>query len=575
MRATSHIAVDLSDRHIGKALASLERMTKRMSKIKSAQIFLGRPRSVGIHKKLTPSVLIQIFGILGQMPNLKIVKIDLNLVSNSSNSSATASTAPVGGAAVLPLTALTVLVQGARRLRTMQLHNLDLLLLQDLSSCTESSSSSSSDTSTATDLQDFAAALREHKNFNSLEMISCGGIASAATVPCATHADASTGSNSHARCTNHSNSMSRVLACILKYAKYLKELRVEGTSFGQYHVHSILGRISKAVTDSCLTKVSLQEIPDLHDAHIVELSMALASPYCKVQALELRSSILTEEAGDALTTMLLINQSITHLTLHLDCEQLGSAMARVFRHNNTLQHVDLRCYGDDEEVCQSVLEMARALRLRRCSSSGCRKHIAKRSGYASSPSSSKIRESQVQSLRLSLEIEPYQCQNEILAQFAATLKHNHILSTLVLDDGIEPYVLTEDMQFDLKLNRCGYSRFTKDIGNANVTTPTQYLDAMAQESDDINVLFTILNQHPELLCQAALAPETTATKEATPCDDSDAEEVVQSPKKKSSLPRQILYTRQSSLSPKPIKKTTSSMGKSIKRRFLTILAPSA
>ncbi|CAB9498445.1 expressed unknown protein [Seminavis robusta] len=525
MRGSSFIAVDLSNGGTLAALESLERMTKRMSKIRSAFVFTSRA-GVGIHPKIGTGGLQAIFSILAKMPNLKEVKIDLNRPHHYCGN---------GDLTIKALTNLLANTSGSpSRLQSVQFHQLDLYsdasASHTSSACTNKSVLSANCQSAAQDWKDFAAQLPKHKHWRGIEVVNCTGAGIGA-----------------------------LMTVLSKHSKSLKSVKVVGTPMP----NAVLSRFTARPQ---LVSLQLEDLPDITDCQVAQLAMNLEHPHCLLKELHVRSSLLTEAAGDALTDMLWANKSLKKLCLHLDCETLASGIAHCLIVNTTLQEVDLRCYGDDEAVTLSVKHVAEALQ----------------------------QNQSLRRLRLCLEIEFCDFEQDIVDAFAHALKYNRTLTELVLDDGIAKHPLPQDLKFQIQLNLTGYSQLI--ASNNQATSTNQWIDALATPDNDLNTLYTILRNSPTLFAppvpeDLASSPSTT-TKTVLVDTSSMMSDDMSSSSSSSKLRFRLPFRSRSNDSMPALKELASSnssssnsskksstgsgsSGKSLRRKMMKILTPAA
>jgi len=492
-RLSSHIAIDLSQRTTAKALESLSQMTKRMRKIKSAMVYTSRA-GVGIHRRISPQDVIHIFTVLGQMPNLTSVVVDLNRPRHHTGN---------GG---LPLNALIRLLRSSKRLQSLQLRQLDVSVI------------SVRDSPAA--WQELCRCFAKHKHLQRISIFNCIG-----------------------------KNISCVIGVVAKHARSLRQCQLVGASISS----PALARLTSTTCHPRLKTLELEELPDINDAQIARLCSDLEKNDCQLEELRIRSSFLTEAAGDRLALMLCLNTSLRTILLHLDCERFANSMAHCFGVNTTLRNVDLRCYGDDEAVSHNVVQMALALQY-----------------------------SPIQKLRLCLEIEPLEFQHDILDAFRFMLMGdtNTSLQELILDDGIQTYPVSEQLQLQLELNQCGYSRFirTYDTSSSGVT-PQQWMQALqtASDAENLNVIYTILSNCPTLICGAA----TAMFEEQQPAMDSSSKMDASSKRRRYGILSSVVSTKRTSSSSPTSSRRTAALptkapsGKSLLRVVKAILAPSA
>lgn len=497
---SSHIAVDLSQRTTAQALESLSKMTKRMSKIRSARVFTSRA-GVGIHPQISPQDMIHIFRVLGQMPNLTSAVVDLSRPRHYTGN---------GG---LPLNALIQLLK--TRLQSLQLRQLDVTL-------------------TTTNPNDGQAAWKElcrclakHKHLQKMSITNCVG-----------------------------KNICCLVGVVVKHARSLRRFQLVGTTISP----PALVRLTSKQYHPYLQSIQLEDVPDLDDDQVSRLCNGLEKQDCQLQELHLRSSILTEAAGDRLALMLCLNTSLHTVHFHLDCERFANSMAHCLGINSTLRNVDLRCYGDDEAVSHNVVQIALALQ-----------------------------HSPIQRLRLCLEIEPLDFQQDILDAFGFLLVGDNTTNTslqeLVLDDGIQTYPLSEELQLQLELNRCGYSRYirTEEDGGSGVTTQEwmQVLHAASQVGN-LSVLYTTLSNCPTLICGADRVP---GEEQKSAMDGSSSKMDASSKRRRyhGILSSVVSSTTKRTASSSPISNRrkfalpsrTGSGSKSLRKRVIGILVPSA
>ena len=456
-------------------------------------------QSTGIHDQ----DLIRVFGIIGNFPNLKHVQVNLRYAHF-----------PNHGA--VPLEALACLLQGGksktgrRRLKSLQFRNVHL------------SSSSSGQA------QRLCDALKCQKRLQEIEVVDCTG------------------------------RMAAFFSAVSMHAKNLRRLRVDGTLLG-----SSWTWVNLCEAHPALRSLQLEDVPDINDDKMADLANALRDPQCRIQELVIASSIVTDKSGNVLTEMLLVNQSIRHLTLHLDCERLGTAMANCMKRNSNLRSLDVRCYGDDDNVLDDIIQLSHAL------------YPPKTDMTATGATTSTGGGSNLQKLRLRLEIEPYEFGQIILDTFGAMMPHNDTLQELVLDDGSEHYPLPTDTQLKLKLNECGYSKYRQASLQGKRNDKHQMLfDALVAGKDDPSVSFSILSNHPQVIveaCQEAVYAGEMQTDTAQPVGSSKTIKSMTSKQTPSGAPHPFPTVKTTASSRMP-RRTTS---KSLRRRVLSILAPSA
>ena len=440
MRSTSHIALDLSQSNTLEALESLSNMSKTMSKIKSASVYTSRP-GVGIHPMMgdTPGIE-RIFGMLANMPNLKEVKVDLNRPHHFT------------GNGDMTLRALTLLLRGAKNLQTLQLCQLDLRILASASSCSGSGGGDQQQQQQqqqqpqphrdagAAVVEEFSEVVAQLKHWRAFHVTNCTG-----------------------------RGMGLVMNLLAHRSNSLRVVRIVGTPLLATTLPLLTARPRQ------LHVLSIKDVPEVTDGQVALLALNLAHPACALKELEIRSSALTEAAGEALVDMLWMNQSIEKLYLHLDCESLGVSIANCFCSNTTLRQVDLRCYGDDEAVSRSTVQIANALRHNQT----------------------------LQKMRLCLEIEPHEYQDDIVCAFQQALRpdHNTTLCELILDDGIQDYPLPPEIELALQLNRSGYASMVTS-SQTNQVSMNQWVHALATRDIDTSTIYTILRGCPMLFSAA-------------------------------------------------------------------------
>jgi hypothetical protein len=322
------------------------------------------------------------------------------------------------------LQALVVLLQAAKRLESLRLHQMDLVR-------------------TTNAMEDLVQLLPTLKKWRTLHVINCLGPVIGSFV------------NLVAR---HSHSM--------------KVVRILATPLPPVALAELTARPQLKI-------LQLHDLPNVTDFEVVQVAMNLEHPQCILQELHLRSSILTDTAGQALTDMLFINKSLEKLYLHLDSEAVVQGMANCLATNTTLQRVDLRCYGDDGTVSQNVMQMALALR--------CNQTLSK--------------------LRLCLEVEPHDHQTDIVKAFQETLQHhNTSLRQVRLDDGIQKYDLPTEFELALNLNRSGFAQLAASP-QPNQVPMNQWITALTMSDADLSTTYTILHNCPMLFSAASATNE--------------------------------------------------------------------
>jgi hypothetical protein len=409
MKTSSSISVDLSRSGTLSALESLSRLTECMSKIRSASVYTSRA-GVGIHPANGGTAGIQrMFQILAGMPNLRQITVDLNRPHH------------FAGNGDLSLQALAVLLKGARRLQSLQLHQLDL-------------------GKTSSAVEELTQLLPKLKHWRTIQIVNCIG-----------------------------PGIGSFVNLIAKHSSSIRTVRIVSTPLPPTALVQLTIRPQLQV-------LQLEDLPDVTECQIAQVAMNLEHPRCLLQELRLRSSLLTDAAGQALTDMLWANKSLEKLYLHLDSEALAQGIADCLAANTTLRQVDLRCYGDDEAVKQHVIQMALALRHNQT----------------------------LRQLRLCLEVEPHEYQTDIVQAFQETLlHHNTSLGELRLDDGIQKYDLPSDFQLSLKLNRSGFAQLAAS-SQLNQVHMNQWIAALAMPDADVSTIYTILQSCPMLFSDTAV-----------------------------------------------------------------------
>ena len=180
---------------------------------------------------------------------------------------------------------------------------------------------------------------------------------------------------------------------------------------------------------------------------------------------------------------------IETLKLHLDWENCGHSIARMLQSNKKMKHLDIRLYGDDENVRDDAILIARALR------------------GGDKPSSPALRR-----LKISMEIDPGDAPmddsnhdhnsetNAIMASFEQTLDTNETLRYLDLNDNVNAFPLPLSLETKLRLNRCGARKLLRRHGRA---VHEEFVEALISEKDDLNTIFHILINQPNLVVSSS------------------------------------------------------------------------
>ena len=537
----SSIAVDLSQPGTLQALASLQDLPDRARKVKTARIYLSRP-SMGIHHSLSQQDVVQIFGILATLPNMKQVQINLsrtdvelrpNMATRQWHGGAVTSIASMSVAASasasISLEAFASLLAGSR-LKSLHLQNVRVVFAHAANAVEELQS---------TMLEGLVEAAQGQNRLQEVSVIDCTGIG-----------------------------MGLLISALTTHCPCLDSLQIKGAPLG-----SAFNAMKSEALQSLrhrLHSLVLEDILDMNDHTLVALAgpQFLSHPKCHLKYLSIRSSTVTNEqrVGETLAYMLANNRSLQHVTLHVDCERLGVALAEKYFSNyhstSRLKSLDLRCYGDDVDVLQDALDIAKAL------STEINDWAKKSAG--------------LEHLHLRLEMTPYFVEEHstesptsrwvspimshqdivghsfLLGAFDEMVQNNESLQTLVLDDGgNQRYQLSAETNLKLKINQCGYS------ATSDGPSPNHLLEALVAGKDNTEVSFYILSQHPDIIVDAACYDNTTKekdTRQTIPPQETDSTAVG-----KKSLRSTSMWKRMPG-------RTTR---RSLRRRVLSVFAPSA
>jgi len=320
-----------------------------------------------------------------------------------------------------------------------------------------------------------------------------------------------------------------------------------------------------------LKALHLVELPlgQISDEHVKALAMNLSWTTCTLQELSIVSSWLTATSGEAICHMMMLNESITRLQLHLDWEDHGPMVADMIRMNCALRSLDLRVYGDYDQVQDCLHDLALALY-----------QIPAEKG---TPTSSSLSE-----LRMCFEFDPDTLvKDKLLKAFEKAIKTNDTLHELTLTDSLTKRQLNPSLQTKLTLNKLRVPQLLRDTActsecDCSNTMQQQeqqqhegLVNAIVAAKNDTNVVFHILSN-----CPSMIGPqEAAAVCTATPSSSTSAS-------KTNSSVMYGLLIRQYDQAKHPLTSTSSGKnskkhyyrkvtGPAIGRRLKSLLAPSA
>mgnify|MGYP005844541769 CR=1 FL=1 len=243
---------------------------------------------------------------------------------------------------------------------------------------------------------------------------------------------------------------------------------------------------------SNLRSLTLEDIPDLQDRHILLLGRKLAS-FKTLKELTLISHHLGTFTGAVVTDFLLRNKSIENLTLRLGnaWETSCASIARVLASNTSLQALDLLVYGRTKRsLVADITKLTQTLKL---------------------PSGGN---GQLKALHICLDLDPMMDESVescVVSDFQDVLTFNKTLRKVTIEEyGLARYRLYDDMKAQLELNQTGIEELLQQ--DVPVSTAV-YLNAMSTSRDSVNALFYCLSNNPCLF--AAYSDNQKVTREET------------------------------------------------------------
>ncbi|CAB9496143.1 expressed unknown protein [Seminavis robusta] len=503
----SHISVNLNQANVCQALLALNEIPKAQQKVKTAHVHATCPSfpphvpattsSTGTNTSSTKGKnarknkacmskahrmesIIQVFRAIASLPNLTSLTVDLEYF------------------AALPVGALLELLIGKCQLESLQLSHLQLVATTtDTNPDNGNGNASMEDTHPENELDLLRLILNNQPRLSAIHFTSCRGNPA-------------------------------IMQALILEPPALQSIHLDGTPIAPVHTPqnpSSNNETITASTCSCtdtlarilraspqLKELSLMNLPlgQISDKHIQTMAGELSwGEACKqLTDLTIVSSLLGEETGEAISNMLVFNDSIRALTLHIDWEEIGYAVSKMIQTNSTLQRLDVRVYGDEDFITDGVVAVAQALE---------------------KPFSS------LQKLRLCFEFEPSRIPGAVLDAFSKALETNETLGKLVLTDTIEKCALPVAMRTRLRLNRLGVHDLlraanetttittgatdtaaskTESSRNASPSVHETFVEAIISAKNDIHVVYNLLSNYP-LLCMAPLEQEQTSTSTST------------------------------------------------------------
>lgn len=260
--------------------------------------------------------------------------------------------------------------------------------------------------------------------------------------------------------------------------------------------------LSAIVRIESLKTLVLKDLYNLVDNDVVTLAhnIAFGSSANKLQQLHLVSSVVGDiaAAGEAISSMLLVNETIKSVTFDLGAywEGCGSHVADAIRSNSHMQRLSLGLRGTADSVLQDVLNVAEALQqspfFYRDTISGTR----------------------LEHLDLYLKIKDDVPEAAILEAFQDALSHNESLGRLNLFVGRDDIKLPAAMKFQLDLNRFGLRGLFRYANQQEQKQPSEQdqLNALISHKNNIAIVFHIVSQNPSLCIQANLFTTNASAK---------------------------------------------------------------
>jgi len=245
------------------------------------------------------------------------------------------------------------------------------------------------------------------------------------------------------------------------------------------------------------------------DEDIVSWATELSRPdfVTRLQHLKIVSNHLHGDiSGEAIGRMLLTNTTLQTVTLHLfkglwfTC---GTTVARVLTTNSTLISLNVGIYrGLPQEVLERATEMIASLLPPPAdkSDNNCR--------------------SQLQRLYLHMDfdfvLDGDLKKSKLMRTLNRVLDHNHVLSEVCFyDDCFCPFTLSRKVRAKLLRNQSGVPQllYHRTANHHNANFDQDYAKAIISNQSNVDVVFYALSQNPAMLVQAAAAMADTTTTE--------------------------------------------------------------
>lgn len=282
----------------------------------------------------------------------------------------------------------------------------------------------------------------------------------------------------------------------------LKILKISNTAVNSTS-ESTRATLQALVQSPRLVSLKLRYVPALEKDHLTGMLQELqdSNGTTRLQELEVTSGCLEGPAGLAVSKMMLSNRTIQRLVLQVEWENCGRDIVSMLAINPTLTSLEVRLYGDDENVLEDALLIAKALRGKRVIA-----HGTSQKAYSKCP---------LRNLKLSVGLDLSEVDSfvvgSIVTSFDGALESNDTLRRLEVYNSLDFMSLPPSLKAKLLLNCCGASQL---LHSKHQPSQAKFVKAMASPRNDLNTLYHILSNHPSLIIDAAKASKESSENAA-------------------------------------------------------------